>query len=202
MNVIPSKTEYSPEDLLAMPDGDRYELVNGVLVERHMGWLAGWIGNELARHLGNHCQAHSLGWATQGGGGGYEGFPGSTRTVRKPDVSFVRHGRFPKDFPPQGHARLAPDLAAEVISPNDLYEDVDQKVEEYIRAGVRLVWVLSPSNHTIRVYRLNGSSQSLREGDELDGEDVLPGFRCPVHDLFPHPPDSAEQDDENGDATP
>ncbi len=53
-------------------------------------------------------------------------------------------------------------------------------IEEYIRAGVRLVWVISPLNHTVRVYRADGSSGSLREENELDGEDVLPGFRCPV----------------------
>src|SRR5262249_2476430 len=99
---------------------------------------------------------------------------------------------------PQGHAHLAPDLAAEVVSPNDTYEEVDQKIEEYLRAGVRLVWIISPRNHTIRVYRFNGSSHSLRENDELDGEDVLPGFRCPVRDLFPQP--RAATNGGNGDA--
>jgi Uma2 family endonuclease len=108
--------------------------------------------------------------------------------VRKPDVSFVRHGRFSEEQLPGGYARLAPDLAAEVISPNDKYEKVDEKIEEYLRAGVRLVWIISPQNHTVRVYRANGSSHSLRENDELDGEEVVPGFRCPVADLFPRPP--------------
>ncbi len=63
-------------------------------------------------------------------------------------------------------------------------------------AGVRLVWVINPRNHTVRVYRADGSSGSLREDDELDGEDVLPGFRCPVQNLFPRPPVAAA----NGDA--
>ena len=100
----------------------------------------------------------------------------------------MSYGRFPDEQLPPGHAHLAPDLAAEVVSPNDTYEEVDEKIEEYLRTGVRLVWVISPHNHTIRVYRANGSSHSLRENDELDGEDVLPGFRCPVRDLFPRPP--------------
>jgi hypothetical protein len=74
-NTAPGKTEYSPEDLLTMPDGDRYELVNGVLVERHMGWLAGWIAGELFRLVGAFCDENRLGWAVPGGDAGYQGFP-------------------------------------------------------------------------------------------------------------------------------
>jgi Uma2 family endonuclease len=187
MNDIAARAEYTPEDLLTMPDGSRYELVDGTLVERHMGWLAGVIGSELLLRIGNFNHEHRLGWVNKGGDGSYQPFPGK-RLVRKPDVSFVLFGRFPDEQLPAGHALLAPDLAAEVVSPNDLYEEVDQKIEDYFRAGVRLVWIISPQNHTVRVYRLNGSSASLRENDELDGEDVLPGFRCRVADLFPRPP--------------
>jgi Uma2 family endonuclease len=188
MNVDLMQREYTPEDLLAMPDRKNYELVDGRLVERHLGMLAGWVASELFRVLANHCHQHHLGWLFSGGDAGYLGFPDSSRTVRKPDVSFVRHGRFNDEQLPGGYARLAPDLAAEVISPNDKYEEVDEKIEEYLRAGVRLVWIVSPKNHTIRVYRGNGSSHSLRESDELDGEDVIPGFRCSIGDLFPRPP--------------
>ena len=188
MNAELMQREYTPEDLLAMPDGKNFELVDGRLVELNMGILAGWVAGELIRVLGNHCHQHHLGWLLPGGDAGYQGFPDSARTVRKPDVSFVRHGRFSGEQLPGGYARLAPDLAVEVVSPNDKYEEVDEKIEEYLRAGVRLVWIISPQNHTIRVYRLNGSSHSLRETDELDGEDVVPGFRCPVRDLFPQPP--------------
>lgn len=187
MNVELMQREYTPEDLLTMPDGKNFELVNGRLVERHMGLLAGWVGGELLRLLGNHCSQHRLGWIFPGGDAGYQGFPGSPRTVRKPDVSFVRHGRFDADQVPAGYARLAPDLAAEVISPNDEYEEVIEKIEEYLRAGVRLVWIISPRNHLVHVYRANGSVHVLRENEELGGEDVVPGFGCPVRDLFPQP---------------
>jgi Uma2 family endonuclease len=187
MNAELMQREYVPEDLLTMPGGENFELVNGRLVERQVGLLAGWVGGELLRLLGNHCRQHRLGWIFPGGDAGYQGFPGSPRTVRKPDVSFVRHGRFDEDRVPDGYARLAPDLAAEVISPNDEYEEVVEKIEEYLRAGVHLVWVISPRNHIVHVYRANGSVHVLRENDELDGEDVVPGFRCPVRDLFPQP---------------
>lgn len=190
--------EYTPEDLLNMPDGKDFELVNGRLVERHrttrtleadehMGFLSDRIAGRLFQRLANFCDEHPLGWALLPNSGGFQGFPGSPRLVRKPDVAFVRYGRFPEEKLPPGHAHLAPDLAAEVVSPNDTYEEVDEKIEEYLRAGVRLVWIISPHNHTVRVYRLNGSSTSLRDNDELDGEDVLPGFRSPVRDLFPQP---------------
>jgi Uma2 family endonuclease len=200
MNDSATKTEYTPEDLLAMPDGESYELVDGRLVERHMGLEAGFVVIEIARRLGNHCHEHQTGWVLPGGDAGYLCFPERPRLVRKPDVSFVRRGRFPGEVLPRGYAELAPDLAVEVISPNDLYEEIDQKIEEYLRAGVRLVWVVSPLNHTIRVYRVDGSSASLRDADELDGEDVLPGFRCPVRELFPPPPAVAPGD--NGGPVP
>ncbi len=200
MNLIPPPVEYTPEDLLTMPDGDQFELVDGRLVERSMGILAGWVSGRLFTRLSAFCEAHPLGWVFPGGDVGYLAFPNSPKTVRKPDVSFVSFGRFPGETLPPGFARLAPDLAAEVVSRNDLYEEVDQKIEEYIRAGVRLVWVVSPQNHTVRVHRLNGSSASLRENDELNGEDVLPGFRCRVGDLFP--PASAASTDNGAPPAP
>jgi Uma2 family endonuclease len=188
MNVDLMQREYTPEDLLAMPGRENFELVNGRLVERHMGILACWVGSELSRALGNHCHEHHLGWVlSSGGDAGYQGFPDSPRSVRKPDVSFVRYGRFSDEQLPDGYARLAPDLAAEVISPNDEYEEVIEKIEEYLRAGVRLVWVISPRNHIVHVYRANGSVHVLHENDELDGEDVVPDFRYSVRDLFPQP---------------
>lgn len=197
MNIELMPGQYTPEDLLTMPGGKNFELVNGRLVERCMGFLAGWIAGRLIRVLGNHCDPRRLGWVV-GGDAGYQGFPDSPRTVRKPDVSFVRQGRFEEDQLPLGYTHVVPDLVAEVISPSDKYEEVAEKIEEYLRAGVRLVWVISPHNHTIHVYRTNGSVHVLREKDELDGEDVVPGFRYPVRDLFPQP--RAATNGGNGDA--
>src|SRR5205823_2072021 len=89
MNLIPPKIEYTPEDLLTMPDGERFELVDGRLVELHMGFLAGWISGRLFSRLSAFCDAHPIGWMFPGGDAGYRGFPDSSKTVRKPDVSFV-----------------------------------------------------------------------------------------------------------------
>lgn len=209
MNGNLMQREYTPEDLLMMPDGKNFELVDGQLVERHrttpppqgedhMGFLADQIAVRLLQRLANFCDEHPLGWVLMPSSGGFQGFPHSPRRICKPDVAFVRYGRFPDEQLPPGNAQLAPDLAAEVVSPNDVYEDVIEKIEEYLRAGVRLVWVISPRNHTIHVYRANRSAHVLRENDELDGEDVVPGFRCPVRDLFPQPRAAS---DDNGTTT-
>ncbi len=190
MSIVVDAKEYTAEDLLNLPDGDQYELVDGHLVERGMGFEAGLVAGELFLQIANHCKKHKLGYVNQGGDGSYQCFPHNPRLVRKPDVSFVRYGRFANEEIPSGHAQLAPDLAVEVISPNDLCEEVEKKIGEYIRAGVRLIWIVSPENRTVLVHHPDGLARRLVETDELQGEDVLPGFRCLVGDLFPTPPNS------------
>jgi Uma2 family endonuclease len=91
-----------------------------------------------------------------------------------------------------GHVRIAPDLAVEVVSPNDLFYDVRQKVGEYIAAGVRLVWVVNPDKREIDVYRANGTYQLVQHGDVLSGEDVLTGFSVPLAQIFVPPPMDAD----------
>jgi Uma2 family endonuclease len=179
----------TPEELLAMPDGDSYELVDGRLVERHMGSWSSYVGSRLHLLLGGYCFEHALGWVWAADAS-YQCFPGHPNLVRKPDVSFIRAGRLPGERPPEGHTRIPPDLAVEVISPKDLAYEISERVEGYLGASVRLVWVVDPSVRTVLIYRSNGTIAGLRERDELDGEDVVPGFRCPVRELFrpPVPP--------------
>ncbi|HZT81879.1 MAG TPA: Uma2 family endonuclease, partial [Gemmataceae bacterium] len=86
--------------------------------------------------------------------------------------------------------RVTPDLAVEVVSPNDLACEVEEKLLEYLNANVPLVWVVYPQSRTVHVYHPDGLGRLLREQDELTGENILPGFRFPVRDLFvpPTPP--------------
>jgi Uma2 family endonuclease len=92
----------------------------------------------------------------------------------------------PDEQIPDGFVQIAPDVVAEVVSPNDNYYAVDQKVWEYLEAGVKLVWVINPRKRTVMAYRgPTGDASLFREQDEIGGEDVLPGFRCRVADLFP-----------------
>lgn len=82
-----------------------------------------------------------------------------------------------------GYMPIAPDLAVEVLSPNDHAYEVDQKVDEYFGAGVRLIWIVNPEKRTVIIHRPDGTVTKLTAKDALDGEDVVPG--CPVHEFFP-----------------
>ena len=184
MNILLKKPTYTPDDLLALPDSSRYELVNGNLVERNVGSRSSLIGGKLHRLLGNYGEEKNLG-VTWPGDNTYQCFPHAPTLVRRPDVSFIKEGRLPGGHAAEGHEKVVPDLVAEVLSPNDLAYDIDQRIDDYLRAGVRLLWVVSPLTRTVQVYRLDGSGTRLRETDELTGEDIVPGFHCRVSDLFP-----------------
>lgn len=191
---LATQTTYTADDLLTMPDGERYELVNGQLVERKMGTESSWIAGRIFYRISRFLEDHALGWAFPEGTG-FQCFREDRQRVRKPDMAFIGYGKFPGQNLPRGFARVPPDLAVEVVSPNDLYSEVEQKVEEFLQVGVSLVWVINPDNRTVRVHHPQGKVTQLRENDELTGEGILPGFRCRVGDLFPPArlPTEAEQ---------
>ena len=85
---------------------------------------------------------------------------------------------------PQGFLHGAPDLAVEVLSPSDNPVDVQQKVRDYLEAGSRLVWIVAPQAKAVTVYRADSSARLLREGEDLEGEDVLPGLAIPLAEVF------------------
>ena len=105
-------------------------------------------------------------------------------TVRAPDVAFVAQERIPATGLPRGYCELAPDLVVEVVSPNDSAADVQDKIEEWLNAGARLVWVVYPDTQTIHIHNSPKEIGVLKSGDRLDGKDVLPGFSCAVKDIF------------------
>jgi Uma2 family endonuclease len=183
MNIATTPTQYTPEDLLTLPDGKNYELVHGHLVEKQMGFDSSYVAGEIVALLKAFARTGRPGWVLSSDAG-YQCFPDDPDKVRKPDASYISLERLPANQKPTGHCRIAPDLAVEVISPNDLALEVDHKVSEYRSAGVRLVWVVNPQEHTVEVHRLTGPGTILGAADDLTGEDVLPGFRCRVADLF------------------
>ena len=185
MSTVLSDQKVTPDDLLAMPGGESFELVDGQLVEREMGFKSSWIGNRINVLLANHCDQNRLGWVL-GPDTGYRCFADDGDKVRKPDVSFVDGNRLAAEDFPNGFATFAPDLAVEVVSPNELFQDVTVKVSEYLDAGTRLVWVIAPITRRIHIYRPD-SGLILTSKDNLDGEAVIPGFRCPINDLFVPP---------------
>jgi Uma2 family endonuclease len=182
--AVATKTEYTPEDLLAMPDGKSYELVRGQLVERRMGAKSSWVGARLISRLEPFCEEHGLGWIFAADNG-YQCFPHAPSLVRKADVSFVRYGRLPGGVLPDGWIKIRPDLAVEVVSPNDSAAELDEKLEDYESAGIPLIWVIYLGSRKAMVYRGDGSISRVREEDELSGEDIIPGFRCPVREILP-----------------
>ena len=176
-------TPYPPEDLLALPDKGRYELIDGQLVERNMGARSSYVAAKLLRLLGLLTDAEELGLLF-GSDCGYQIFADDPSRVRYADGSFMRRGRLPGDIPPEGHCHIPPDLVIEAISPNDIARAVEEKVEQWLAAGVRLVWVLYPDSRRLHVHRYDGTVSKLRLDDALSGEDVVPGFQCRIGEVF------------------
>lgn len=109
-------------------------------------------------------------------------------TVRAPDLAFVRLDRLVGGRGPRGYFHGAPDLAIEIVSPDDRYTEVLEKVEEWLEHGTRLVFVVDPRRLIVRVYRQNGTYLVLGLDDVLSGEDVVPGWTLPVRELFEQEP--------------
>lgn len=160
----------------------RTELVRGQLVVREP---AGYVHGDIAMRLGaailRHVETHSLGrvFAAETGFTLARG----PDTVRAPDVAFVQSERLPSP-PPRGFADLAPDLAVEVLSPDDRPGEVLEKVGDWLNAGTLLVWVVDPGRRIARVYRADGSESHVDDGGSLEGEELLPGFRLPLTALL------------------
>lgn len=163
----------------------RTELVRGVLVVREpAGYLHGDLAARLLVLISNYADEHNLGrtFAAE------TGFTLARKpdTVRAPDVAFISNARLPEP-PPRGFAEMAPDLAVEVLSPDETAAEVLEKVADWLRAGVRLVWVVDPRRRNARVYRADGSESVMAEDGTLDGEDVLPGFSGSLSRVFRPP---------------
>ncbi len=148
-----------------------------------MGMEASIVGASLLSLLQAHVKANNLGHVINSECG-YQIFAAHPTRIRKPDGSFVARGRLPGEKPFRGHSKIPPDLAFEVVSPNDFAEEINERVMELLGAGVRLMWVVYPSTRTIHVFRPNGGAAYLTANEQLGGEDVVPGFSCRVADVF------------------
>ena len=184
MSTVANRTAYTMDEFLALPDHDRYELVDGELEELHVSNLSSLVGGRTYTRLMNHCEAQNLGPVLPCDSY-YQCFTDRPRHARKPDVSFIRQERLPEDWLADGYLTIPPDLAVEVLSPNDLAYEVDEKIQEYLDVGVKLVWIINPEQRWVIIHRADGSVVKLKETDMLDGEQVIPGFSCKVGELFP-----------------
>jgi len=183
MTAVPVKTSLTAEEFLALPDEWNYELVDGELLERkQMGGYSSGVASRVSHLLQTFNDAHKLGF-TVDSSATYRCFA-SPKTLRRPDISFIRYGRLPGGELPQGFITVPPDLAVEVISPNDLADEVAEKIQEYLAAAFPLVWVIYPRARTVHVYRPGHPTVMLTENDNITGDPIIPGFACPVREFF------------------
>jgi Uma2 family endonuclease len=163
------------------PDGSRLELVRGeVLVMPSPKGKHGICCSQIAWLLKNHVSPRKLGWVTTNVTGVV--LEKGPDTVRGPDVAFWSITRQPTV--PEGYFEIPPDLAVEVLSPDDRRKDVRAKIKEYLFYSVKLVWLVDPETRTVTVYQGTMRGTELDESDTLNAGDVLPGFSCKVAELF------------------
>ncbi|HWA97431.1 MAG TPA: Uma2 family endonuclease [Pirellulales bacterium] len=175
------------DELFWRPDDNlRHELVKGeITTMTPAGFEHGEIIMELATRMRIHVKQRRLGSVLSSDTGFI--LSRDPDTVRAPDVSFVVASRIERIGSPKTFFPGAPDLAVEVVSPNDRVNELDEKVQEYLAAGSQEVWVINPKTRTATVYRNDGTVAVLTERDALNGGSLIPGFTCAVADIFPTP---------------
>lgn len=175
-----ARTKITDEELLCLPkDGNKYEVVDGELRMSPAGLLHERVVARLFLALGAFVKERQLGEVL--GSNVLYALPGGNK--RGPDLSFLAAGRL-ESVRDAVFPQLAPDLAVEILSPSDSPRQVLDKVGEYLQAGVRLVWVIDPEARRAAAYRSLTEVRHIGAGEALEGEDVLPGFHCPVSELF------------------
>ena len=177
-----TRTLLTADDLSAMPDdGMRRELINGELIEMAPASDDhGFVGNELAWRISALISRLGLGRGRMA----ETGFQLTLDTVLAPDYAYISYERMAGRPQPRGYAQVVPDLVVEVFSPNDRQPPVDRKVRLWLDAGVRLVLVVYPVLQEMHAHHDDGAVRVFGIGDTLTLDPVLPGFACPVSDIF------------------
>lgn len=183
IRLRPAPGEANERHVLAIQRREErlYELMEGVLVEKIMGYLESYLAIELGRLLGNFIAEHDLGILT--------GADGALRLmqglVRIPDLAFVSWDHLPeRRLPDEALPDLTPDLAVEILSEGNTQGEMDRKLRDYFFSGTRLVWYIDPQRRTVRVFTCPDQCVELSEQQTLDGGAVLPGFSLPLAQLF------------------
>jgi Uma2 family endonuclease len=173
------------EEFWEMPEvpGKRFELVDGDVIEMSpAGAEHTRIMFMLAQRLERFASQNGLGIAMPEGLGFV--LRRDPDLVREPDVSFIAAARIPAEGLPKGYWEGPPTLAVEVVSPHDRAMEIDERVQDYLQAGTRQVWVLKPNRRAVSIYRTQEDTRELGPDAQLDGGDILPGFTVTVGELF------------------
>jgi Uma2 family endonuclease len=178
--AVAVETKVKPGKEIVLDPEREYEIVKGQPIEKKPGGaLHGGVCARFAVTLGNYVEAHSLGEVYG---------PNTTFTFgqnqRIPDISFVSAKRFPPTGEPEGVWEIAPDLTVEIVAPHDTFNEIEGRVWEYFAGGVWQVWIVSPALKTVMIYDSPVRMRVLVEGDELSSEELLPGFRCRLSEIF------------------
>jgi Uma2 family endonuclease len=174
----------TPDDLLTMPDGDAYELIDGRLRMMEMSAQSSGLGAVVSLLVGLHVRTNRVGRMV-GSDASFRCFPDDADKVRRPDVAYLSHARLSlEQYRAPGHLAVCPELVIEVISPNDLADDVDRKIQDWLAAGATAVWSVHPAVQQVFIHRADGSVDVVGPGGVVTAEDILPGFRMSVDDVF------------------
>ncbi len=186
--IAPVRHRVTPDELLRMPDNGSMELIDGQIVEKHGSMESSDVEGEIATRLREFLRGKAIGRAFPASLG-YQCFwslPRDRDRVRKPDCTVVRAERLTAlPDPNPGYMPIVPDLAVEVLSPNDTTRSIAVKLREYRAAGFPLVWVVDPDQRILTVHANPGKPVTLSEDDEVRADAALPGFVCKVGDFFP-----------------
>jgi len=164
-------------------DGKRYELIDGEL--REMAPTVNWHGeveSNIVIRLGGHVLADGLGRVSCG-----EVLYVVRRNpdrVRAADIAFIRQDRVPSLEARQHIMEVIPDLVVEVLSKHDTVAEISDKIDDWLGAGVQLLWIVDPFRRTVTIYQPGRDPLLLGEHGTLEGDSVVPGFRCPVAEIF------------------
>jgi Uma2 family endonuclease len=176
-------------DWVMLPENQarHYELERGKVVEMSRpGERHGFVCTNVATVLNLYARKRRKGYVLSNDAGVV--LERDPDTVRGPDVSYFEQGKKYAEMNPKLSEGI-PTLVVEIVSPNDHFGKIKRKVKEYLKAGVRLVWVIDPEAQDVTVYRAGNGSTAFEAGQELTGDDVLPDFRCPVVEFFYSPED-------------
>ena len=162
-------------------DAKNYELLDGELKEKPVGFKALLIATRISERLNSRYYPAE-------GAAAVEAMVycfSKPNHGRKPDVTFITRARLPNGRFPDGDIHIAPDLVVEVLSPGNSGIELDEKLNEYLIAGVPMVWIVNPDRQTIRIYRNDGTTQLFRGQEVIENQPGLPGFRLVPADVFP-----------------
>jgi len=185
MDLLTEKT-FTEQDLMKLSGKGRHELVKGVIYKMSPGGQKhGFIASRIGYIISNYVYTNKLG-ITTGAETGYK-LSSNPDTVRAPDLAFESNEKLKKKGIVDGYSSVMPELVVEVNSPWDSYVKVIKKVNEWLTAGVKQVWVIDPEDLSVAVYYSSEKYRIYDSEDILTGGDILPGFKCEVKDIFSYP---------------